>query len=81
MALDFEQTYWRSFLSSSKLFSNVKDFLDDLRSASIKMAVITDLTAQIQFRKLVYWNSMTILTMWLHLKKQVSINQIEHHLM
>jgi HAD superfamily hydrolase (TIGR01549 family) len=55
LALDFEQTYWRTFLTNSELFSEVKDFLDDLRFAGIPTAIITDLTAQIQFRKIVYW--------------------------
>ncbi len=55
MALDFEQTYWRSFLTSSQLFDQVKDFLDDLRLSGTPTAIITDLTAQIQFRKIVYW--------------------------
>jgi putative hydrolase of the HAD superfamily len=55
MALDFEQTYWRTFLTNSELFEEVKDFLDDLRLAGIPTAIITDLTAQVQFRKIVYW--------------------------
>lgn len=55
LALDFEQTYWRTFLANSQLFHEVTDFLDDLRLAGISTAVITDLTAQIQFRKIVYW--------------------------
>jgi HAD superfamily hydrolase (TIGR01549 family) len=55
MALDFEQTYWRTFLTNSQLFEEVTDFLDDLRHAGIPTAIITDLTAQIQFRKIVYW--------------------------
>lgn len=56
LALDFEQTYWRVFITASKLFTNVKDFLDDLRIANIPIAIVTDLTAQIQFRKIVYFN-------------------------
>lgn len=55
MALDFEQAYWRTFLTSSQLFDEVTDFLDDLRHAGIPTAIVTDLTAQIQFRKIVYW--------------------------
>ena len=55
MALDFEQTYWRTFLSSAALFDGVKDFLDDLRIIGIPTAIVTDLTAQIQFRKIVYF--------------------------
>ena len=55
LALDFEQTYWRTFLSNAVLFDEVKDLLDDLRLLGIPTAVVTDLTAQIQFRKVVYF--------------------------
>lgn len=55
LALDLEQTYWRTFLSKASLFDGVKDFLDDLRIAGIPTAIVTDLTAQIQFRKIVYF--------------------------
>ena len=55
MALDLEQTYWRNFLSASKLFPQFKEFLEDLRVAGIPIAAVTDLTAQIQFRKLIYF--------------------------
>jgi len=55
LALDLEQTYWRTFLSNAILFSEVKDLLDDLRLLGIPTAIVTDLTAQIQFRKVVYF--------------------------
>ncbi|MDF3886539.1 HAD family hydrolase [Cupriavidus basilensis] len=55
LALDFEQTYWRTFLSNATLFDGVKDLLDDLRLLGIPTAIVTDLTAQIQFRKIVYF--------------------------
>lgn len=55
LALDFEQTYWRTFLSSAVLFDDVKDLLDDIRLLGIPTAIVTDLTAQIQFRKIVYF--------------------------
>jgi HAD superfamily hydrolase (TIGR01549 family) len=55
LALDFEQTYWRTFLSHAVLFNNVKELLDDLRLLGIPTAIVTDLTAQIQFRKVVYF--------------------------
>ena len=54
LALDFEQTYWRTFLSNAILFSEVKELLDDIRLLGIPTAIVTDLTAQIQFRKVVY---------------------------
>ena len=55
LALDFEQTYWRTFLSNAVLFEGVKDLLDDIRLLGIPTAIVTDLTAQIQFRKVVYF--------------------------
>ena len=55
LALDFEQTYWRTFLNNAVLFDHVKEFLDDLRLLGIPTASVTDLTAQIQFRKVVYF--------------------------
>ena len=55
MTLDLEQTYWRTFLSESKLFLGTKDFLNDIKSDGIITAIVTDLTAQIQFRKIVYF--------------------------
>jgi len=55
LALDFEQTYWRTFLSNSVLFDDVKELLDDVRMLGIPTAIVTDLTAQIQFRKVVYF--------------------------
>ncbi len=55
LALDLEQTYWRTFLNNAVLFDGVKEFLDDLRLAGIPVAIVTDLTAQIQFRKILYF--------------------------
>lgn len=55
LALDLEQTYWRTFLANAKLFDDVKELLDDLRLLGIPTAIVTDLTAQIQFRKVVYF--------------------------
>ena len=53
--LDLEQTYWRTFLSNCRLFPEVLDFIQLLKSKGVITANITDLTAQIQFRKLVYF--------------------------
>lgn len=55
LALDFEQTYWRTFLANATLFDDVREILDDLRLLGIPTAIVTDLTAQIQFRKVVYF--------------------------
>jgi putative hydrolase of the HAD superfamily len=53
--LDLEQTYWRTFLANAKLFPEVIKFLQLLKNKGIRTANITDLTAQIQFRKMVYF--------------------------
>lgn len=53
--LDLEQTYWRTFLSNCRLFPGAVNFIQLLKSKGIITANITDLTAQIQFRKLVYF--------------------------
>jgi putative hydrolase of the HAD superfamily len=55
LALDFEQTYWRTFLSNAILFDGIRELLDDIRLLGIPTAIVTDLTAQIQFRKVVYF--------------------------
>lgn len=55
LALDFEQTYWRTFLTNAILFDDVKELLEDIRLLGIPTAIVTDLTAQIQFRKIVYF--------------------------
>jgi putative hydrolase of the HAD superfamily len=55
LALDLEQTYWRTFLSKAELFDGVKELLDDFRLLGIPTAIVTDLTAQIQFRKIIYF--------------------------
>ncbi len=55
ITLDLEQTYWRTFLANCELFPGVRDLLLNLRNRDIATAIITDLTSQIQFRKIVYF--------------------------
>jgi len=55
LTLDLEQTYWRTFLSHCELFSGVRAFLSALRREGIHTAIITDLTSQVQFRKIIYF--------------------------
>lgn len=54
LSLELEQTYWGSFLAASELREGALDFLDQLARANIPKILVTDLTSQIQFRKLVY---------------------------
>lgn len=55
LALDLEQTYWRTFLGAARLAEGAEDLLIELRAMGVKLGLVTDLTAQIQFRKLVYF--------------------------
>ncbi len=55
LALDFEQTFWRNFLINSPLFPGVKETLAFLKEEKIPIAVVTDLTAHIQLRKLTFF--------------------------
>lgn len=61
LALDCEQTYWRTFLSAARLFPDAENFLRTIRSKGIDLAIVTDLTAQIQFRKIVYFGIDTLI--------------------
>jgi putative hydrolase of the HAD superfamily len=54
LTLDLEQTYWRTYLATSTLFDGVVEFFELLKQLGIPTAIVTDLTAQIQFRKLIY---------------------------
>jgi FMN phosphatase YigB (HAD superfamily) len=55
LSLDLEQTYWRVFLNVARLCPSAEEVLIELRAAAIPLAVVTDLTAQIQFRKLIHF--------------------------
>jgi len=55
LTLDLEQTYWRTFLQSCSLFPHVIELLDKLNNLNIKTAIVTDLTSQIQFRKIIFF--------------------------
>jgi FMN phosphatase YigB (HAD superfamily) len=52
VALVMEQEYWRNYLLAMRLRPGVLDLLQTLRYNDVTTAVVTDLTAQIQFRKL-----------------------------
>lgn len=55
-ALNCEQTYWNTLLSEAKLFDGLTSFLDAVRLNGITLIAVSNLTSQIQFRKLVYFN-------------------------
>ena len=54
LSLEFEQAYWGSFLAAVQLRDGVIEFLGLLAHADIPRVIVTDLTARIQLRKLVY---------------------------
>ena len=56
LSLDLEQTYWRAFLATARLFPAAEDVIMELHASGVRLGIITDLTAQIQFRKIVHFN-------------------------
>jgi putative hydrolase of the HAD superfamily len=52
-ALQLAQAYWRAYIDAARLFPHVMDFLDDLRLSDIPAVIVTDLTAEIQLRKMI----------------------------
>ena len=52
LTVKFEKLYWDSFFKKMKLFDGVLDFLKKCRKNNIKICLITDLTAKIQFEKI-----------------------------
>lgn len=54
LALDLEQTYWHVFFHNICLVEGVKDFLAAIRRAKLSTCLITDLTSQIQYRKILF---------------------------
>ncbi len=59
IALDLEQTFWRTFLANAPLFPYVLETLSLLTQHSIPIAIVTDLTSHIQLRKLTYFGLET----------------------
>ena len=59
-ALRLEQLYWRVYLTRMELFPYAREYLANLRSYGVKLGLVTDLTAQIQFRKIVLLNLSSV---------------------
>jgi putative hydrolase of the HAD superfamily len=53
-ALECEQVFWREYLKETQLFSGVEEFLSVLRLAKTRLVLVTDLSSQIQLRKLAW---------------------------
>lgn len=54
LALNLESEFWRVYISAMELNPGARELLATLRYHDISVALITDLTLQIQLRKLVY---------------------------
>jgi len=50
--LNLEKLYWESFFDKMALFPGVLDFLKDCHRNGLKICLITDLTARLQFEKI-----------------------------
>lgn len=50
--LEFYDVYWNYFLANMRPYDGVTDFMRGLKQGGIKIAVCTDMTAHIQYRKL-----------------------------
>lgn len=52
LTLKAERAYWDGFFKKMKLYPGVKDFLVTCRKRSISVCLVTDLTAEIQLKKI-----------------------------
>jgi len=53
-ALECEQVFWRSYMEKMVLFEGVKELVNYLRLSRSKLVLVTDLSTQIQIRKLAW---------------------------
>lgn len=56
LTMEFEKLYWLYFFEQMELFGGVIEFLRECREKGIKICMITDLTARIQFEKIKFLN-------------------------
>jgi putative hydrolase of the HAD superfamily len=54
LILELEDLYWKEYFSLMKLFPHVREFLEYCRRKKLRVAIVTDLTAAIQLRKIVF---------------------------
>lgn len=53
-ALECEQVFWREYLKKTQLFPGVEELFSILRLAKTRLVLVTDLSSQIQLRKLAW---------------------------
>ncbi|SFC17313.1 putative hydrolase of the HAD superfamily [Flexibacter flexilis DSM 6793] len=56
LVLEAEEIYWATFLDTAIVFEEAIVFLEKCKQSGVPVCLITDLTAQIQLRKLTHWN-------------------------
>jgi len=54
LSLQFETLYWESFFKKMVLREGVLDFFQNCKNQNIRICIVTDLTAQIQLKKIVH---------------------------
>jgi len=54
LALNMEQEFWRTYILEMRLRPGAAELLTAVRYQHVRIAVVTDLTSQIQYRKLVH---------------------------
>lgn len=52
LTLRFERVYWRAFFSKMRLRAGALDFLKSCKARGLKICIVTDLTSEVQFRKI-----------------------------
>ena len=75
-AIDLEEIYWSTYIKNIKQDDRLITVFKDIRKKSIKVGIVTDLTAHIQMRKLIKLGSLLILMLLLQVKSQVKISLI-----
>ena len=61
LALQLENNFWQAFIRGMEPTNGSFEFLEACRSIGVPVVVMTDLTLQIQLRKLIYLNLLTYL--------------------
>lgn len=54
--LQLEQCYWHNFLCHMEIFSDVTECLAEIKKMNIPVVIVTDLTTEIQMRKIIKLN-------------------------
>ncbi len=54
--LEMEEIFWRTYLKNAFLYPGIRELLADIKKREISTAIVTDLTSNIQMRKLIHFN-------------------------